>query len=348
MEVNAFIAAALQAPPQETLQTLSGHEKLKQILEGLLPDKEMDRIFLLPRRCCICLTGDAGSGKRTLAEAFAGTAVQQGYTYYRVDSGLMQEVKAEQRKQCISALLQKSRKERCIFLMEPAGSQEMIRAVAGAYRMLPEQADGIVVLIEENLEEAGAGQIPDLMQFVIELPDQEEREAFFENDRNRLPRKTNAMGEKVPSYRALAEDSEGLTYRELTQVIRVIRLQLKARAQAEYGTDTAALLASLRDGRFYYTEMQFAEAVAQIRKLRRSAAPQSQADGRSRQTTQPPVSVTQPLIENKNWLVQELKGVYPGILQGETPGTASNRGLTEDEIALNELLGELDIPNDPR
>ncbi len=320
MDARAFIAAALQETPRETLQTITGHGKLKSLLKGLLPNTEMDRIFLLPSRYCICLTGVSGSGKRTLAEAFAGSAAQSGYAYYRADACLLREVPEELRGMCIRNLLQQSVSAPGVFLIEPAGDREMLQEIAGAYSMLTEQANAIVLLTEEDPEAAGSIRIPDLMKFEIGAPDQKDREAFFGDIRNRLPRKTNEAGEKVPSYRVLAEGSEGLTYRELTQVIQTIRLQLKTRAQTEYGTDTAALLESLKAGRFYYTERQFSEAVTQARKATQTEVLQRQTERVTDIFAQPDLMPESPL----------------------------SRRLTEEEAALNELLGELDIPDDPR
>ena len=152
-------------------------------------------------------------------------------------------------------------------------------------------------------------------------PDRKERELFFALEENRLMRRMDEKGEKRPSFSWLAEKTEGLTYRDLNQVIRLIRLSLKGRVIREYGGDIHLLYEQgLRTGQFFYSEKMFLEIVERVRNMRMVLMP-----GQTMAALPMDPSAQSP---------KEEKPVEHG-------SSGEDGGLSEDELAMQNVLSML-------
>ncbi|MBR2189808.1 MAG: ATP-binding protein [Eubacterium sp.] len=272
-----FLQRTLQPIPPLRLEKLPGNAFLKGVLGGLLLEKELDEIFMLPRQRTFCLTGEAGTGKRTLVEAFAGSAAVKGYLFYRVTHALFHMIPEESRTVFFEKLIEEAAEAPCILLFEPQGDSEYWEELNYIWAALSRAAQIIVFIVECDRQAVKAGNLRNLQVFSLELPGHSERRAFFEAPENKMPRRSVIPGsqEKEPSFQRLAELSEGLSYREMQQVVTILRLQLKERALSQYGGDLNQVVQALRAQELVYTEGQFEAAVKAVEKSRLPSAPQA-------------------------------------------------------------------------
>ncbi len=269
--------AVFREDPGITLEAIGGQQYWKEVLLGLVPGKELDDYLGLRKRACICLTGRAGVGKRTLARGFAGSARTRGYAFFRLTDGMLRTVRKEERRALIRGVFAAAGSSPSVLMLEPQGKETFWRAAADGISCLPVSAPIVVVIVEDDPTAVRREGIPDLMVFSVDVPDQESREVFFAAAENRLIRGRNSLGEAVPTAEQMAFGTEDLTYTELQQVVRMIRLRLKQQALVKCGGDAGAALRELEAARVYCSTELFLETVQAVKQAQEATAALSAA-----------------------------------------------------------------------
>ena len=347
MDEARFIEQALGVRPEQTLEALTGNVYWRQLLKGLIPVKDLDDIFHLGGRSCICLTGAPGAGKRTLALAFAGSAVQSGGMLFRLTEEMLADVPEEEIPACINLLFRTASDPHQfsdahkVLMFEPRGRKKYWNALAAAYARLSGAAWVTVLIVEEDQKMAEASGIPDLLTCLVTLPGKTDREAFFASNKNVLPRKGRTAAEKEPSHAWMAEKTDGLNYSELNQIIRLIRLSLKKAASERFGTgfgiDRGALIAALKAGEFCIDEDMFLVALGKVKEAHENLHKPEQ--------TETPANALIPEgiagLRAGGMNLDALFGVGQSLGMGGTPGgiTGEDTSRTDEQRAMDDVMG---------
>ena len=343
-EVTAGYPLAEELPlPEKTLADIVARDAYTGILRSLLPDDELDWIFLLDRLQTVCLCGRPGTGKRTLAMAYAGSAGRRGCRILRGSCSALsedREAAADQMRQ----ILQEAAGSPSVLLLEMGGRRELWEAFSQCRKELSSQAPLTVLLIEDEETFLGSPWLRGMTVLHVQPPESAARAVFFESDENRLMRRTDAQGKKVPSYQWLAEETEGLTYTELQLVVRLIRVQMKRRAQRELDGDPERVIAELKKGLFFYTEDMFSQTVKTVRSC--FAAAYSASDGEEGYGSGLQDDKLHRLLAGLRDVTDE--GKTSRVPEsGETVSNTQEETLSEDEQAWNDIMGRLRIPPKP-
>ncbi len=329
-----------------TYVTLPGSSYGKQVLTACLPHPELDSLMMLPACQIFCLTGVSGVGKRTLALSYAGTVMRTlGWQFLYVKG---KELAAEEEPGKIYKAMQKlfaqAAAQPCVLILETGGNEAVWDAAADCCAALLPDSVLTVFLIEDDPTMIKARWTNDLLMLMIPLPERADRECFFrlgerkrenilELSDNRLMRRTDSNGNKVPTIRELADESEGLTFTELKQVIRLIRCRMKMRALEKYGGSANRVVnEGLQMNAFYYDKKMFREAVKTVRDAREACMPVKE----------------QIVLPAGIAAVQNSADPF-GAVQNNVSAFESfaTDGLTEDQIAEQSVLGRIKIPPNP-
>lgn len=266
------------APPKERLSGFTGHPYWVNLLAGCIPHADMDELMTLPAALSICLAGPSGCGKRSLAAAFAGSflAICSSWKFLRIRS---RQLKTPDAAVQINAAFQAALQQPSLLWIETGAAPDIWEAAAENLSDLPEDAPLVVLLIEDDPSALQEQWLRNLIFCPIQLPDRNDRIAFFENKKNNLMRRINSRGEKTPSFEWLADTTEGFNYRELKSLILMIRIQLKQKSlnDPEYHGDFERTYDGYEANRFFYTEEMVEEAVIQIRSGRKLFTPKAPA-----------------------------------------------------------------------
>ena len=314
-----------------TLEKLGFQNGITDILTACLPHPQMNEFMLLPSFQAVCLAGEAGVGKRTMAAACAGS-LEQGFGFARlhVRSFDLPADQGETLHGALESLFVKALEKPSVLLMEMNGCEPLWRETAAFLEAVDPASSLFVVLVEDDITRIRPEWTASLLLCRVLPPDKAARQAFFADAANVLPRRKDSRGNRAPSHDWLASETDGLTYTQLNQVIRRIRLSMKLTAIRGYGGNLDRIIAEgLNTNRFYYTEQMFRDAVREIRETSGAQNPEPQT------TVIPP-----------GLFVQSLPAADPLHLSASSVLPAQD-GKTEDEMAQESVLSRLKIPPNP-
>ena len=259
--------------PSFTLDDISGREWYKDILRQCIPAPGLDEFLLLDSFQPVVLCGRPGCGKRTLAVGYAGFAYSKGVKcLYLNGSDLPEDLPGIRRE--LRHQMEEAGKTHTVIVLEACGRESVWEALSRECEDPPSDCAVCWIMVEDEERFLLTPWASEMLLLHVTPPDQKEREVFFSLDENRLMRRMDEKGEKCPSFSWLARQTEGMTYRDLKQVIFLIRRWLKGRVMREYGGDVSLLIdQGLSTGRFYYTEKVFLEIAERVRKSSMAAAP---------------------------------------------------------------------------
>ena len=304
--------------PPYTLDEIKGRDWYVNILKQCLPNPELDRFLLLDAGQPVALCGQAGCGKRTLAAGYAGSACARGMKCILAQGSDYSGELAKAREELAQLA---DRKEETLIVLEGCGRETVWEALFLESEERTEDPAVHWLVVEDDTRFLSSPWAEDMLLLHVLPPDRKERELFFALEENRLMRRMDEKGEKRPSFSWLAEKTEGLTYRDLNQVIRLIRLSLKGRVIREYGGDIHLLYEQgLRTGQFFYSEKMFLEIVERVRNMRMVLMP-----GQTMAALPMDPSAQSP---------KEEKPVEHG-------SSGEDGGLSEDELAMQNVLSML-------
>ena len=307
--------------PPFTLDDITGREWYTDTLRQCLRSPELDSFLLLEPCRAIALCGRPGCGKRTLAVGYAGYACANGMKCVLLSGRDLPEdlpvLRSEIRKR-----MQEAQGIPTVFLIEGCGREAVWEALSEELEEMEPDAAVCWVLIEDDERYMTSPWAADFLLLPVMPPDDLEREKFFAMDENRLMRRLDEKGEKRPSFAWLAEHTDGLTYRDLKQIILLMRLHLKGRAIREYGGDVNLLFEQgLRTGKFYYSEETFLEITERVRESAKRTSPGQ-------------IQLLQTVSAQPQDSAQE---------SGKKPLPDTGAGQSEDELAMQDVLSMIQI-----
>lgn len=203
----------------------------KKLLIGALPFPGADKAFLKTRQLfCYCLYGPAGAGQRNLALAFAADCQRAGYQVYDIPGHVLRGENLSDTYSYVVQTFAEARRGPTVLLIENPGNRQVWECILSECERLDLREPIKVVVTEEdeNVLCEGLKSIFFLCKF--ELPDEEERAAFFEKY---LP----LVGRDEPTSAGMAAETGGLSYDELLQLVNLLRLQMKASGVNAYLSD---------------------------------------------------------------------------------------------------------------
>ncbi len=315
MNVNELI-------PPFTLDDVVGRDWYKEILKQCTPEPEVDQYLKLDSIWPVAICGQPGCGKRTLAVAFAGTAAAAGRRCFLLNGSDLPEdipsIREEFRK-----LASSMNGTQTVVILEGCGREAVWEALARELENPESDLEQLLlVLVEDDEKYLSSPWSMQMLLLHVTPPDLMEREAFFQMDENSLMRRTDEKGEKRPAYSWMAEQTEGLTYRDLNQVIFLIRLQMKGRVMGEYGGDIyLAHEQGYRAGNLFFTEKMFLDAADRVRNYHTAIMPD-----------------TLQVLQAARMMPAD-KG--PGSDRGRNPSSPEEE-LSEDELIMRDILGMLE------
>ncbi|MGM9593361.1 MAG: AAA family ATPase [Candidatus Onthomonas sp.] len=314
------------------------------VLRGCVPseDSRIEReLFLLPQRKCFFLCGPAGTGKRQLATALAGT-LQVSYQCFTVRGRRLRSAQTEALEDCVDELIARAEEQSTFLLLEqpsryPAGVQLLellMEELEACGNGLP-----LILVVCETDPAVFHPEWQDLMMYLpFSLPDQAERKEFFEETFQQERRKRDKAAKlyhKFPRDRNLsldrmAEETKGFNYNQLLQLVNAIKLALVSQGDA-YGSTAQELLAAIKGGQLVCTAQQFTRMVETIR--------QSE--------TQPKAQATIPNQDYSEVLARLLQSapasVVPGRASSRTASSQSQEQAKKDENGAREFFTDADI-----
>lgn len=307
----------------------------KEILIACLPHTEMDSLMLLPSCQAVCLAGVSGVGKRSLALSYAGTVMRTlGWKLLYVKGRDLAAAEEQKQPQNMQKLFQKASAQPCVLILETNGLESVWENAAACIAALPPELSLTVLLVEDDISVLKPEWTHDLLLLYIPLPDTQDRENFFARRENVMMRRKDSFGNSVPTFRELADESEGLTFTELKQVVQLIRFQMKLRAIREHRGDPEEIRNEYVSNRFCYDKRMFQDAVQKVRSAKEAAVPEKEPLVLPAGMTAPPQN-TDPF------------SILTQPMTNTLPFTSGQEGRTEDQISEQNVLSRLRIPPNP-
>lgn len=234
----------VQPAPDDSLNKLRVETYWVRTMKSVVPIPELDNVLGLPKAHGFLFHGAAGTGKRTLARALAGSLVKQGYSYVHVSG---RDFNADLRSRVQFLFRQISEEHPMVLVLESMQSccdSEDLAACLGQMAEVcrKENLPLVFVVIDEDED-----NIPPLLRRQLhmcrfDLPDLDERIAFYDA----------AIGKRFPLQeglrtRDLAIAAEGLQLRQLVQTLRFMQLALKDLAVKKYKQHYAMAESAIRN-----------------------------------------------------------------------------------------------------
>lgn len=219
-ELELWAADVFRPAPEDGLDDLPVETEWAKVMKSVLPVPELDELLSLPKTKGFVFYGPAGTGKRSLALAMAGSLAAMGYRFA--------ELRGEASQEKLRYLLEQDGQP--VFLLADTPGEPLMEALAKALeRCSLEDRPVIAVVVQEELDRTLPALRRRLTACRFQLPTLEERTAFY--------RKT--LGAQFPlkkglTAKDLAVASEGLKLRDLESTIYLAQLYLKERALAVY------------------------------------------------------------------------------------------------------------------
>ncbi len=322
-ELIRWAAIAERQRPKITLENVEAPAFWQYVLAGCLPNPGVDSMLGINKSNRFCFYGPCGTGKRTLARAFAGSLMERaGFRFLQADGVEFTGMSPQAIRENVHQLFEVAKKRPGLLMLEHL--DEIIwRFVMEECRNIPEDTALYVVVIEEDENLLEEEWKKDLMFCRFGLPTREERVLFFADSANSMPR---ALGK--PSFEWLADNSEGLNYIQLRNVVSLIRMIMKVEAVNEYDGDQEKVYHAYMEGRFGYKEEHFTEVVDMVRRQTFN-----RTEPKTRTLPIPPIQVN----------VQGGVGIPMGELPAAAPAdTAGEKPMSDDDY-FKELFGSIEV-----
>ncbi len=306
--------------PGVTLEDVEMPAFWQYILAGCLPNPGVDSMLGISKSNKFCFFGPCGTGKRTLARAFAGSLMERaGYRYFQADGVEFTGMSPQTVRENVHRLFDIAQASPSILILEHLDEISW-RFVMEECRKVRESGGLYLVAIEEDENLLEEEWKKDLMFCRFGLPSREERVLFFAESANAMPR-----AHEKPTYEWLADNSEGLNYIQLKNVVSLIRMIMKVEAENEFDGDQEKVYNAYVEGRFGYKEEYFTEVVDMVRRQTLTVT-----EPKTRTIPVPPIQVN----------VQGGVGIPLGAISAPAAETAPDRPKTDDDY-FNEMFGNI-------
>lgn len=234
---EVWLSNVFQAPPDITLEQLGTANYWGYMMQGALPDEDLDEMLHLPKTRNFLFAGPWGTGKKTVAAAVAGSLGKRGYRFACLTRTDFKGLKPAQVSDYLDGLFDSLTAEAPLCLIFDGVAQwdnrELICQLLGDQLAIAaiEELPVFAMVIARKPEEVGEHLLSQLTVCGFAALTEEERSAFFQQELDEyIPLKVGT------TFLDLARESEGLNYYQLNQLIQLMRLMLKREAMA-FGSD---------------------------------------------------------------------------------------------------------------
>lgn len=235
--------------PRENFDTICGRDEWKAMLTGCVIDPALRELLELPVPAVFLLTGAPGTGKRTLARAFAGELGGRFYSLKLSDllweATDMEEIRS--RVQAIGREL--SAVGDPVFLLlegvDQGGGKERL-AADGLAELLEDEKMRLLPLVcvmtAEKEEEVDASLRKIAVLCPLKNPDGKERAGYFERTLGRVVKHKGGYG-----WDAMARETAGFSFADCETTMYFTKAMLIEKGLRTYGS-SAAVSEAVRSG----------------------------------------------------------------------------------------------------
>jgi DNA polymerase III delta prime subunit len=217
--------------PDTDLSKLKLETYWVRMMKSVLPVPELDSVLGIRQSAAFLYCGPAGTGKRTLAQALAGSLGQQGYTCFQVTGADLNE---DMEQRLVTLLKQVDADHPTILICQELQGCDNPAALASCIAQMIQLCEQqnlpmVFVIIEEDEQAVPVELMRQVLVCRFALPDVDEREAFY----------SAVLGKRFPLMEGLrAKDlavaAEGLTLRQLVMTLRFMQRGLKEQALVRF------------------------------------------------------------------------------------------------------------------
>lgn len=256
--------------PDTDLSKLKLETYWVRMMKSVVPIPELDLVLGIKKSAAFLYCGAAGTGKRTLARALAGSLAQQRYTCYEMTGA---DLDADMEQRLVALLKPVDAGHPAMMIVQDLGSCHETAALGNCLGQMIQLCDQqdlpvIFVFIEEDPAAVPVELLRHLLVCRFVPPTLDEREAYY----------SAVIGKSFPlkeglRTRDLAVAAEGLTLRQLVMTIRFMQRSLKELALVRYKTRYTMAQDAIRNKEIVVDMPMFRDIVAHVKHPERSNQP---------------------------------------------------------------------------
>ncbi|MBQ3215404.1 MAG: hypothetical protein IJB11_04710 [Oscillospiraceae bacterium] len=248
--------------PEKDLSKLKLETYWVRMMKSVVPIPELDSMLGIRKSAAFLYCGEAGTGKRTLARALAGSLAQQKYACYELSGADLNE---DMEQRLVALMKRWSDGESAILICQNlqgcSDSAALGNCLAQMIQLCEQQNLPVIfVVIEENHEAVPVELMRQLLVCRFDLPDLDEREAFY----------SAVIGKGFPlkeglRTRDLAVAAEGLTLRQLVITLRFMQRGVKELAMVRFKSRYTMAQDAIRNKEVVVDMPMFRSIVAHVK-----------------------------------------------------------------------------------
>ena len=266
---TSWIRSYILKRPAEKLDSLTAASYWRYILMGSVPNPAFDQMFSLPGKKGFCLCGEPGTGRHSVARAFAGSVPSsvyegQGYVTCQLSGIHLLEEKAEDTRDRVRTLFETLSERPAILIVDSLQTDALRSLVAAEFERCAAGKPFTLFVIEEDEEAARKSWERILMICPFRLPDEDERTRFFKADGNDLP----AGRWTRDSARWLGQHTEGMNYAQMRSVVLLGNYFMKVKVVSLFKGDPAMAMEACSEGKIFFEQQDFEGLLEAVRSSR--------------------------------------------------------------------------------
>ena len=266
---TSWIRSYILKRPAEKLDSLTAASYWRYILMGSVPNPAFDQMFSLPGKKGFCLCGEPGTGRHSVARAFAGSVPSsvyegQGYVTCQISGIHLLEEKAEDTRDRVRTLFETLSERPAILIVDSLQTDALRSLVAAEFERCEAGKPFTLFVIEEDEEAARKSWERILMICPFRLPDEDERTRFFKADGNDLP----AGRWTRDSARWLGQHTEGMNYAQMRSVVLMGNYFMKVKVVSLFKGDPAMAMEACSEGKIFFEQQDFEGLLEAVRSSR--------------------------------------------------------------------------------
>lgn len=318
--------------PRENFDTICGRDEWKAMLTGCVIDPDLRELLELPVPAAFLLTGAPGTGKRTLARAFAGELGSRFFSLKLSDffRETAEEAEIWERIRDVGRVL--SAAEGPVFLLveeadqgDEAGRFAASDALAElleeeSLRALPLMC--VMTAEDEKRVAVSLRKIAVLCR--LKAPDPKERADYYKRTLERVVKCKGGY-----DWEIMAGETAGFSFADCEAAVRFVKALLIEKGLRTYG-NPAAVSEALRSGALRLGPEVFSTAV--------SMADRRGTEIRSAAGKRHPAEEAEPVRTETEYAVEEIKRQRPGADSKESHESFET-GKVAYNISLEDIFG---------